>query len=125
MLPKVKITIKSIIFTAKLDDESITAIKIVENVPFKGKVEKWGDEFYFQIPISAKLDDTATDSPQVGDLAYWPSGRMFCVFYGPTPVSEDQEPKAVSPVNIIGKIEGNIEQLHQLNAGDEINIELI
>lgn len=50
---------------------------------------------------------------------------MFCVFYGPTPVSEDLEPKAVSPVNIIGKIEGNIEQLHQLNAGDEINIELI
>lgn len=38
------------------------------------------------------------------DVAYWPSGKAICLFYGPTPIGNNNEIKPYSPVNVIGKI---------------------
>ena len=37
-------------------------------------------------------------------MAYWPTGKAICLFYGPTPIGEPGEITPASPVNIIGKI---------------------
>ena len=44
------------------------------------------------------------------DVAYWPQGNALCLFYGPTPISNGNEIKPYSPVNVIGRIisKGNI-----------------
>ena len=44
----------------------------------------------------------------VGDLAYWPPGRAFCIFFGPTPVSRGTACRPASPVNVVGKIVGEM-----------------
>lgn len=38
------------------------------------------------------------------DVAYWPEGNALCLFYGPTPISKDEQILAYSPVNIVGRI---------------------
>jgi hypothetical protein len=32
---------------------------------------------------------------------------IFCIFFGPTPASEGPQPRACSPVNVIGRIVGD------------------
>jgi len=58
----------------------------------------------------------------VGDLGYWPTGSAFCIFFGPTPVSQDDEPRAYSPVNVFGKILGNAQVFRQVGSGSSIRV---
>ncbi len=60
-------------------------------------------------------NEKPTEELKVGDLAYWPEGNGFCIFYGKTPASTNDEPKPASSVTIIGKIKGNLEKLKKLN----------
>ena len=67
-----------------------TADAIWNALPLKSTAETWGDEIYFDVPVRAKLDDTAREVVDKGDLGYWPSGPAFCIFFGPTPMSRGQ-----------------------------------
>ena len=40
----------------------------------------------------------------MGDLAYWPTGSAFCIFFGPTPMSRGSEIRPASPVNVFGRV---------------------
>jgi hypothetical protein len=87
--------------------ESPTATLIWESLPIEGQGHLWGEEIYFTIPVEAALDDTAREVVERGDLGYWPQGRAFCIFFGPTPMSQSDEIRAASAVNIVGKITGD------------------
>ena len=41
---------------------------------------------------------------ELNDVAYWPTGKAICLFFGPTPIGKKGEIKPYSPVNVIGKI---------------------
>ena len=103
-----RITIVSgqISLKAVLNDSS-TAEEIYNALPLEGKANIWGDEIYFDIPVSLKQEDDARADVEVGELAYWPVGTAFCIFFGPTPVSSGDKPRAYSPVNVFGNIEGD------------------
>ena len=89
-------------------DDSPTARALVEALPITGAAQLWGDEIYFSVPnVVAELDDTATPVVQVGDLGYWPKGRAFCIFFGLTPASVPGEIRPASPVNLVGRINGD------------------
>ena len=96
-----------------------TANEIYNILPIKGKINIWGDEIYFGIPISLGEED-ATEEVDVGDLAFWPVGSAFCIFFGKTPVSTNNKPRAYSPVNIFGRIEGNPDVLRRIKSGSMI-----
>ena len=121
-MKKIMITSGNVSLKAELN-ESPTAVKIWEYLPFEGKVNTWGDEIYFEIPVSMDQDTNARADVEVGELGYWPMGRAFCIFFGPTPVSTDERPRAYSPVNIIGKVEGDVTQFKVVSDGDMIKIE--
>ncbi|MBN2466979.1 MAG: hypothetical protein JXD19_02410 [Deltaproteobacteria bacterium] len=76
-------------------------------LPFSRRLQTWGDEIYFPIPVNHGLDSTARELVGSGNLGYWPEGPAFCIFFGPTPISKENEIRAASPVNIIGKIMGD------------------
>jgi hypothetical protein len=88
---------------AKLNN-SPTAQQIVAALPIEGRANIWGDEIYFEIPVMAEEEPDARAEVEVGELGYWPGGHAFCIFFGPTPVSADERPKAYSPVNILGRV---------------------
>ena len=48
---------------------------------------------------------------------------MFYVFFGKTPASTNEKPRAASPVNIFGKVIGDIDIFKNVKDGEEIIIE--
>jgi len=83
-----------------------TCEAIWDKLPFDLNLARWGEELYGEIPVSLGLENAQVDC-EVGDIGYWPDGKGFCIFFGPTPVSKNDKPKAASPVNIFAKIEGD------------------
>ncbi len=79
-------------FEAHLNDRP-TAQLILAALPLEGRANLWGEEIYFDIPVSAPLEPDARAEVEVGELGYWPAGRAFCIFFGPTPVSIDEKPR--------------------------------
>lgn len=104
-------------------DDTPTANAVWENLPLTGKVNTWGDEIYFAIPVKEVLDPTAKEVVDMGDLGYWPSGRAFCIFFGPTPASTGAEIRPASAVNIIGRVAGDATVLKKVKGGARIQID--
>ena len=122
MMRKILITINNLSISAELND-SVSANKIWEALPLSGSVNVWGDEIYFEIPVSLKEVSDAQQEVDVGTLAYWPPGSALCVFFGKTPASTSDKPKAYSPVNILGSVDGDSKIFKIVKAGDQIVID--
>jgi len=104
--------------------ETQTGRAIYEALPLQENVNRWGDEFYFGIPVHSVLEPEAKAEVQAGDLAYWPSMPAFCIFFGPTPVSTGSTPVAASPVNVFGRLSIlDAETLRSIPDGEAIRIE--
>ena len=106
---------------AELNDTN-TAQTIWEALPIKGRANLWGDEIYFSIPVSVELE-AGQELVDVGDLGYWPPGKGFCIFFGPTPMSEGEQPRPASPVTVFGKVIGEATVFKSVASGAEITIE--
>ncbi len=120
-MQKIIISVEDLSITAELN-ETYTAEKIFEALPLEGAVNIWGDEIYFDIPLELDLENDARADVEVGELGYWPSGPAFCIFFGPTPVSRDEKPRAYSPVNIFGRIIGDSTRFKTVSNGSNIRV---
>jgi len=121
---QIKITAGPVEVIADLDD-SPTADAIWEALPIKGEVNTWGDEIYFQIPVFLAASADAREAVAVGELGYWPPGRAFCIFFGPTPASQSDEPRAASAVNVFGRVAGDATVLRRVADGEAVFVERI
>jgi len=120
-MPELQISIKDQEYRAKLTDTP-TAQKLWDTLPIMGKANRWGEEIYFEIPVSAPQEPDAQEEVPLGTIAYWPAGEAFCIFFGPTPVSTGEKPRAYSPVNILGKIEGELSGLTNVQPGAKVRL---
>lgn len=112
----------TISLSAELND-SATARLIWDALPISAEVSTWGDEVYFAIPVRAERAPDARADVEVGEMGYWPVGHAFCVFFGATPASTGEKPRAASPVNVIGRVLGDATVLRAARDGDAIRIE--
>jgi hypothetical protein len=119
---RIRITAGTVQADAALND-SPTATKIWDALPIEARGSTWGDEIYFSIPVDAPSAKDARDLVAVGELGYWPPGTAFCIFYGRTPASTDDRPRAASPVNIVGAITGDATIFRAVNSGAKVRIE--
>jgi hypothetical protein len=108
---------------AELNDSS-TALALFTALPLSARAATWGDEIYFRVPVEGKLDATAAELVEVGDLGYWPSGSAFCIFFGPTPISRKDEIRPASAVNLIGKVIGDARAFKAVHDGDLIELDV-
>jgi hypothetical protein len=99
-----------------------TANKILEALPFESTANVWGDEIYFDIPLNLAQEPDARAEVEVGDLAYWPAGPAFCIFFGPTPVSTGGQPRAYSPVNVFGRLLGDATLFKGVPSGAAVKV---
>lgn len=109
---KINIFVNNLKFEAELNDTKI-AEEIYRALPIEAQGNLWGNEIYFEIPVEME-NENPTEELKVGDLTYWPEGNSFCIFYGRTPASTNEEPKPASPVTVIGEIKGNLEELKKI-----------
>jgi len=119
-MEKINIFVNEEKFEAELN-ETETAKKIYQDLPIKAQANLWGEEIYFEIPVEAE-NEKPTINLKVGDLAYWPSGNAFCIFFGRTPASVNDSPRPASEVTIVGQIKGDLEKLKELKEA-QIRIE--
>ncbi len=104
-------------------NDSPTAQALAAALPLEGRVQRWGEEIYFSVPVVADLDDTARTVVEVGDLGYWPPGQAFCIFFGPTPGSPPGEIRPASAVNLVGQLTGDATVLTRVAAGQRVRVE--
>jgi len=118
-MPRIRIVCKDSQAVAKiLDKNPETANAILKNLPIEGIAIKWGEEYYFCTDIEIDEENAQTEM-EVGDIAYWPEGKAICIFLGPTPVSKDEKPLAISPANLFARLEDKI----KIEDGSKIRIE--
>jgi uncharacterized protein len=92
--------------SVELDDsQSPKTVKaILENLPIEVNINKWGQELYTdRTPIAAR-EENAKSEVSLMDVAFWPAGNAVCLFYGSTPISKVGKIVPASPVNIVGHI---------------------
>ena len=121
MARSIRITAGQVVATAELN-VSKTAVAIWEALPIEAKADTWGDEIYFGIPVRAEAD-AAKEVVALGDLAFWPPGHAFCIFFGPTPASRGNEIRPASPVNVVGRVNGDATVFKKVRAGTRVTIE--
>jgi len=120
---KIRIKTEKVTMEAELF-ETKTANAIWDSLPIEAKVNTWGEEIYFAIPVKMG-PEKAVDIVKEGDLGYWPDGNGFCIFFGKTPASTKSEIRPASPVNFIGRLLGNPKDWKKVKDGVKIIIERI
>ncbi len=92
--------------TLELNDDTSpkTVRSFLDNLPFTVDLNVWGDEIYTSSSSINIPEENAKSPVSLNDVAYWPTGKAICLFYGPTPISKKSEITPASPVNVIGKI---------------------
>ena len=118
---KIKIITPEVQMEAELN-QTETAKAIWEKLPIEGRVNTWGEEIYFEIPVNKEKEE-AVEVVKEGDIAYWPEGRCFCIFFGKTPISTETQIRPASPVNLVGRLLGNPKEWKKVKDGQKIIIE--
>ncbi|NIO40756.1 MAG: hypothetical protein GTO41_11605 [Burkholderiales bacterium] len=106
---------------AELQDTP-TAKALLAALPFESSASTWGEEVYFSTPLSAKLERDALEVVEPGTVCFWVQGNSLALPYGPTPVSQGEECRLVTRVNILGAIEGDPRRLADIADGDQISV---
>ena len=102
-------------------NQTETAKSFVDILPINSPINLWGEEIYF--PVDLYLDnELPQETVDIGDIAYWPPGNAFCIFFGETPASVDGNIKPASAVTVIGKLESDPEGLKRVKSGENIII---
>ena len=102
---------------------SRTAKAIHEALPIEARASTWGDEIYFSVPVQLGPENPR-EIVELGDLGYWPPGSAFCIFFGRTPASRGSEIRPASPVNVLGRVEGDPTVFRKVRPGDRVRLEV-
>lgn len=103
------------------DENPQTAQSIIDILPITGTTNRWGDEIYFSTSLKIPAEN-GVSLMKVGDLAYWPSGQMICLFFGPTPASTNDQPRAACNVSRFGRIVDDSSVLRKVTGGTTIQL---
>lgn len=100
-----------------------TRAAVAEALPLEGDAARWGEELYFSTPVETAAENARAEV-EPGTIAYWPQGSALCLFWGPTPASRGEEPRAASPVNVLARIE-NHSALSAVDGGARVRVEAV
>jgi hypothetical protein len=123
MSRQITISAGGVTATATLSDGAM-ADAIWAACPIKSTARTWGDEIYFDIPVDTPGEDLQP-TVGMGDLAYWPPGPAFCIFFGPTPMSSGEEIRPASPVSVFGQVDGEPTVFKAVKSGTPITVEQV
>ncbi|MFD4371434.1 cyclophilin-like fold protein [Streptomyces sp. NPDC058486] len=109
--------------TATLD-ETPTSTALLGALPIVSTARTWGEEVYFDTPVSVEREAGARQVVDPGTVAFWTDGDALALPYGPTPISRGDECRLASPCNLLGSLDDDPRILATVRDGDPIRVEL-
>ncbi|MEV6198464.1 cyclophilin-like fold protein [Streptomyces sp. NPDC051771] len=109
--------------TATLD-ETPTSTALLGALPIVSTARTWGEEVYFDTPVSVPREEGARQLVDPGTVAFWTDGDALALPYGPTPISRGEECRLASPCNLLGSLDEDPRILATVRDGDPIRVEL-
>ena len=104
-------------------DETPTAKALSAVLPFESVAQTWGEEVYFEAPLSADLEPDARQVVEPGTACFWVEGSSVALPFGRTPISgKDGKPKLAARCNVLGRIIGDPRLLAKVKSGDRIRV---
>lgn len=105
-------------------NDGAAAAKLAAALPQEIRMSRWGDgEYYGALAIAVASKEARREVFEVGEVALWPEGNAFCIFFGPTPASRAGEPRMASPGIALGRIESDTGVLATLGATIDVTLE--
>ena len=102
-----------------------TARAVLAKLPYEARVMTWGEEVYFDVPVTVGREKDARAVVTPGEVAYWPDGPCIALGYGRTPISQGDECRLASACNIFGKLSGNARALAGVKAGSAVRVSAV
>jgi hypothetical protein len=118
---KILVSVGEQALEAELND-SPAAARLSAALPHAVRMSRWGEEYYGSLPLDIREGPSARELMEVGEIAYWPPGKALCFFFGPTPASTDDRPRAASPVVPLGRFVGEVASLKALGSNIEARL---
>jgi hypothetical protein len=120
-MARIRFDFGSLTLEAELLDTP-TARAIAGALPYEARVMTWGDEVYFNVPVTvdAEADARAVIAP--GEIAYWPDGPAIAIGFGRTPISRGDECRLASPCNIFATALSDVKALSIVRAGARVRV---
>lgn len=102
-----------------------TAKAIVAALPLISSVLTWGEEVYFDVPVTVAREQDARAVIVPGEIAYWPQGTAIVIGFGRTPISEGNETRLASPCNVFAKALGSVKVLGKIKTGTKVEVKAV
>ncbi len=123
-MPRIRFDFGGLTLEAELLDTA-TAKAIAAALPVTASVMTWGEEVYFDVPVDVRREADARAVVTAGEIAYWPDGTAIAIGFGRTPVSQGDEIRLASPVNIWARALSDVKALKAVTAGTKVTVKAV
>ena len=120
-MAKIRFDFGTLTLDAELFDTP-TAKAIAAKLPVATSALTWGEEVYFDVPVTVAREKDARAVVTPGEIAYWPDGPAIAIGFGRTPISKGDETRLASPCNVFAKALGDVKVLSGVRAGTKVRV---
>src|SRR5690348_6901174 len=123
-MPLIRFDFGALTLDAELLDTP-TAKAIAAALPITSSALTWGEEVYFDVPVTVAREKDARAVITPGEIAYWPQGPAIAIGFGRTPISQGNETRLASPCNVFAKALSSVKVLAKVKTGVEVKVSAI